>query len=217
MLKMITKQNIVILLSVIVAASVVVGAVLLTKSKETTSISQNISDTPRELESKSATYKKYEALQGAAYDQAFLAGMVVHHGGALNMAEQARAATTNQEILAIADSINEVQGKETMDMNTMQTTLGFPVTSAHNMDNMNPGETMDETMAMYESLNEFSGDAFDEKFLEGMILHHQDAIDMSFPAMKNSGSVEVKSLAVSIISAQKEEIIEMKELLKKMQ
>ena len=40
-------------------------------------------------------------------------------------------------------------------------------------------------------------------FAQGMIPHHQQAIDMSNMALKNGASAEVKKLAKGIISAQK--------------
>lgn len=51
-------------------------------------------------------------------------------------------------------------------------------------------------------------------FAQGMIPHHQQAIDMSKLALKNASSVKVKSLAKSIISAQSAEIKQMQYWLK---
>jgi len=43
-------------------------------------------------------------------------------------------------------------------------------------------------------------------FAQGMIPHHQQAIEMSNMALKNGASPEVKKLAKGIISAQEKEI-----------
>ena len=51
-------------------------------------------------------------------------------------------------------------------------------------------------------------------FAQGMIPHHQQAIDMSNMALKNGASAEVKKLAKGIISAQKKEISQLKYWLK---
>lgn len=51
-------------------------------------------------------------------------------------------------------------------------------------------------------------------FAQGMIPHHQQAIDMSNMALKNGASSEVKKLAKGIISAQKKEISQLKYWLK---
>ena len=47
-------------------------------------------------------------------------------------------------------------------------------------------------------------------FAQGMIPHHQQAIDMSNMAMKNGASPEVKKLAKEIIAAQGKEIAQLK-------
>lgn len=47
-------------------------------------------------------------------------------------------------------------------------------------------------------------------FAQGMIPHHQQAIEMSKLALKNGASAEVKKLAKGIISAQKKEISQLK-------
>jgi len=52
--------------------------------------------------------------------------------------------------------------------------------------------------------------AMDIMFAQTMILHHQQAIDISNLALKNDASAEVKSVAKVIIAAQKKEIAQMK-------
>jgi len=47
-------------------------------------------------------------------------------------------------------------------------------------------------------------------FAQGMIPHHQQAIDMSNMALKNSSNPEVKKLAKAIISAQGKEMAQLK-------
>lgn len=47
-------------------------------------------------------------------------------------------------------------------------------------------------------------------FAQGMIPHHQQAIDMSTMALKNGASAEVKKLAKGIISAQGKEISQLR-------
>ncbi len=56
-----------------------------------------------------------------------------------------------------------------------------------------------------------SGDDFDKKFLQLMITHYQDAIDMSKPAEMNAKRQEIKNLAKAIISAQTSEIDQMQQ------
>lgn len=52
---------------------------------------------------------------------------------------------------------------------------------------------------------------FDLRFIDGMMLHHQGAINMSEAALQNSQRPEVKDLAQNIIAAQKGEIAQMQQ------
>lgn len=162
--------------------------------------------------SESDTYKKYVALKGEAYDKEFLANMIVHHESAMNMAEMALASAQHQEIKDLATSINASQGREVGSMRQFQTNWGYPATSGHSMTGMAEAEHSMEGMSdMNEALKGLSGDAFDKKFLELMIEHHQGAIDMAKPAATNAAHQEVKDLAQSIIDAQTKEIAEMRQ------
>lgn len=51
-----------------------------------------------------------------------------------------------------------------------------------------------------------SGDAFDRAFIEGMIPHHQGAIDMARAALRYAKHQEIKDMAEAIIEAQQSEI-----------
>ncbi len=159
----------------------------------------------------SETYKKYAALKGEEYDKQFVANMIVHHESAMNMAEMALASAKHQEIKDLATNINASQGKEVGDMRTWQTQWGYPASSGHSMTDMeNAGGSMEGMADMNAALVGLSSDAFDKKFLELMIEHHQGAIDMAKPAATNASHQEVKGLAQTIIDAQTKEINQMK-------
>lgn len=167
------------------------------------------SKTPMSSSSESATYKKYAALKGEEFDKAYLADMVVHHEGAMNMAEMANAEAVHQEIKDLAASINATQGQEVAKMNEYQLKWGYPKSSGHMMTGGDMSMTEGMTM-MGEDLKGLTGEAFDKKFLELMIEHHQQAIDMSRPAATNAAHQEVKDLANAVITAQTKEINDMK-------
>jgi hypothetical protein len=65
------------------------------------------------------------------------------------------------------------------------------------------GMSMDDMAAMLEGK---TGDAFDKAFLEGMIPHHQGAIDMARAAKASAKHQEIKDMADDIIEAQQREI-----------
>ena len=71
--------------------------------------------------------------------------------------------------------------------------------------------TMDDPMSM--SMDDMSGmlegktgDDFDRAFIEGMIPHHQGAIDMAKAAQQHAKHQEIKDMAEAIIEAQQSEI-----------
>jgi uncharacterized membrane protein (UPF0136 family) len=85
--------------------------------------------------------------------------------------------------------------------------------SAHHM-GMNDDAmsmSMDDMAAMLEGK---TGDAFDKAFIEGMIPHHQGAIDMAEAAQKSAKHEEIKRMADAIISAQQQEIDQMNQWMK---
>jgi len=72
-------------------------------------------------------------------------------------------------------------------------------------------DNADMTMAdMTISLEGKTGDDFDKAFLNGMIAHHQGAIDMASLAKQNAKHDEIKAMADEVIAAQTKEITDMK-------
>lgn len=59
---------------------------------------------------------------------------------------------------------------------------------------------------MTASLEGKTGDAFDQAFLDEMIVHHQGAIDMAEQVLATSTRPELRTLAEAIIAAQSTEI-----------
>ncbi|HOX41241.1 MAG TPA: DUF305 domain-containing protein [bacterium] len=65
---------------------------------------------------------------------------------------------------------------------------------------------------MMEEMKQKSGEEFDQAFLEAMIIHHQQAVDMAEMAAGQARDPRVKEFAEDIIEDQREEIEEMKEV-----
>lgn len=70
------------------------------------------------------------------------------------------------------------------------------------------GMTME---AMVSSLKDKTGDDYDAAFIAEMIDHHQGAINMAKLSEKQANHQEIKDLSVAIITAQEQEIAEMKQ------
>ncbi|MES2875950.1 MAG: DUF305 domain-containing protein [Patescibacteria group bacterium] len=70
-----------------------------------------------------------------------------------------------------------------------------------------PQSDMSQMTSMLENK---TGDEFDKAFLGYMIEHHNSAVDMAKLADKNAKHDEVKQLSVDIVTAQNQEIDQMK-------
>jgi uncharacterized protein (DUF305 family) len=140
----------------------------------------------------------------SAQDLMFAEMMIPHHEQAIEMADLALANSQDSEVLALATQIKNAQAPE---IDQMKSWGGSHMGShaGHMMDGMLTDEEM-------RALSKASGKEFDRLFLEGMIKHHEGAIDMA-EMVVDSTNQEVSTLANAIIAAQKEDIVRMKELL----
>lgn len=166
-----------------------------------------------EKEQKPASDNIYANLKGDAFDEAYIADMLAHHEGALNMSEQAMAVTANEEIRTLASNIVQSQSTELIKMRTWQKEWGYKETmsgghGSHGGAGMDMGGDMVE---MQNKLQGLKGEAYDKEFLKQMILHHEQAVEMSQYAATNAKHQEIKDLASAVISAQTKEIEQMKQ------
>lgn len=156
----------------------------------------------------------YANMTGDQFDKAYLTDMIAHHQGALNMASRARELATKAEIRTLADAILTSQSTEVQQMMVWQQEWNYSTTDSSNPHAghmMESSGSMGESMADMEAmLNGLSGEAYDKVFLKQMILHHQQAVDMSKYADTNAKHQEVKDLARAVITAQEKEIADMK-------
>ncbi|OYW85246.1 hypothetical protein B7Z17_02645 [Candidatus Saccharibacteria bacterium 32-49-10] len=166
-----------------------------------------------EKKQKPTSDSKYATLKGDAFDEAYIADMLAHHEGALNMSEQAMAATAHEEIRTLASNIIQSQSAELKKMLTWQKEWGYKETmggghGGHGGAGMDMGGDMVE---MQNKLQGLTGEEYDKEFLKQMILHHEQAIEMSRYAATNAKHQEIKDLASAVISAQTTEINQMKQ------
>lgn len=152
-------------------------------------------------------------------DLMFAQMMIPHHEQAVEMSTLAETRTTNAELLALAKQIKAAQAPE---IEQMQAWLDSSDTnggggmgdmngmdhSGHDMGGMLTSEQMD-------ALTQVSGAEFDRLFLEGMIAHHEGALQMT-RMIEDSPNSEVRALAEEIITAQTAEIAQMKQMLASM-
>ena len=209
-----TKKNIIIV-AVIITLLIGVTAFALTRNTETSSDVEGMDHGSMSTEqadsesNESATYKEYAALKGEEYDRMFIAGMIAHHQGAVDMAKLAQAQAKHAELKTMAGNIITAQEKEIADMTSWQQQWSYPASSGDNMMDHSAMGMMDDMASMTDQLKNLTGDDFDKKFLELMIEHHQSAIDMARPGEANAQHQEVKTLTKAIVSDQSKEISQM--------
>lgn len=166
-----------------------------------------------EKKQKPASDNIYANLKGDAFDEAYIADMLAHHEGALNMAESAGAFAVHDEIRTLAGNIIQTQSAEVMQMRTWQKEWGYKETMSggHNSHGGGGMDMAGDMVEMQNKLQGLTGEAYDKEFLKQMILHHEQAIEMSRYAATNAKRQEIKDLASAVISDQTTEINQMKQ------
>lgn len=132
--------------------------------------------------------------------------MIPHHEQAVELSQVALEVSNNKEVRALANEIISAQDSEITQMQSWLEAVGMP--DMHHMMEM-PGFVNENQFA---DLKALTGTAFDLKFLELMIGHHEGAIEMA-QDIYNNKTAEVKQLSRDIIDAQTAEIALMKSLI----
>lgn len=133
-------------------------------------------------------------------DADFLAGMIAHHKGALDMTKPIIHTTKDASVRKWGQAILSSQQSEIDTMQAMLDKMQYKGEEAaalmeSNMHNMMIMEVSDDP---------------DVNFVSLMIPHHAGAIDMSLPALVFSSDAKIRKLAEDIITAQAREIAEFK-------
>jgi uncharacterized protein (DUF305 family) len=154
-------------------------------------------------------------------DVEFAQMMIVHHEGALEMAELAQDRAEDDEVRDLAGRIRAAQDPEISAMEGWLEAWGEERSPGDHgrhghgddgsmlMDGMEHGEAMTH-------LDGLSGAEFDRRFLELMIDHHRGAVVMSQAQLDDGLHPEARELAQQIIADQEAEIEEMEELLSRL-
>src|ERR1043165_5837563 len=131
-------------------------------------------------------------------DVEFMSGMIPHHAQAVIMAGWAPPHGARADVAVLCERIVVAQRDEIAMMRQWLGDRGLEVPDAtstrHKMkmngmthDMLMPGMMTDEQMA---ALDKARGPEFDRLFLEGMIRHHQGAIDMVDVLFKSYGAAQ---------------------------
>ena len=175
-----------------------------------------------------------------AADLTFAQMMIVHHQGAIEMADLATDRAVNSQVKDLAARIEAAQGPGIEQMQAWLTAWGsaaFGATAASTASDdgmggidhggmsgmgkegeLSGGATAGMSMpgmmsdTQMQQLTDASGAEFDRPFLEMMITHHQGAIEMAKTELAEGSNPEALSLAESITTSQTAEITEMQQL-----
>ncbi|BCY08519.1 DUF305 domain-containing protein [Actinoplanes sp. L3-i22] len=140
-----------------------------------------------------------------ADELAYLAHMIEHHRQALRMAAMLCGdGQVPYRIKNIADHMAATQAAEITDMTEFLNAWAKPV-------RVHPGGMLTE--AQLSSLKVSSGPAAGRRFLELMIIHHEDAAEMSVAMLPQARNPWVISLARHVIADQRPEIATMRRVL----
>jgi uncharacterized protein (DUF305 family) len=136
-------------------------------------------------------------------DVDFMTGMIPHHAQAVIMGRWAPTHGARKDVAVLCERIVVGQSDEIKLMQTWLADRGLPVPDAtstrHHMkmpngmehDMLMPGMLTDEEMA---ALDKARGPEWDRLFLEGMIRHHQGAIDMVDVLFKAYGAAQDETI-----------------------
>jgi len=139
----------------------------------------------------------------------FVKMMVMHHQGAINMANVELQSGKNDSLKRTAQKIITEQQAEITQFNTILATLTVDNTDAtfstEQMDNMTKmGKAADVQL--------ITGDT-DNDFATLMIVHHQSAIDNASAYLHHGNNTQIKTMATNIVNSQTMEIEEMSDWL----
>ncbi|MFJ9419205.1 DUF305 domain-containing protein [Streptomyces sp. NPDC101227] len=157
-----------------------------------------------------------------ASDVTFAQSMIPHHQQAVEMAELADGRASDARIKTLAAAIEKAQDPEIKTMRSWLKAWGKPESPSHSMPGMHHGSGgTDKTDGMAGMMTEkdmtelkaAKGKAFDKKFAQMMIGHHNGAITMAKDERKNGRNATAKKLAGNVITHQAAEVDEMNKIL----
>ncbi|HKP69834.1 MAG TPA: DUF305 domain-containing protein [Pyrinomonadaceae bacterium] len=138
----------------------------------------------------------------------FIDTMIVHHEGAIDMAELAESYAGHPELKQLAADIVREQMREIDTMEKFRDRWFGDKDPAINMEFPGMSEGM-HGMDLHK-LGSLRGNEFDLEFIRQMIPHHEGALVMAKQIKDNDSYAELKRLADDIIRAQEAEIATMR-------
>lgn len=145
----------------------------------------------------------------------FLNGMIPHHESAVSMSESyLKNGAANGELKQLAEAIIEQQSEEILEMKAMAERILADGTK----DEEAEAAYLEEYEKLFEDSHSHMAHGVvanvDRAFADGMIMHHQMAVDMAKAILNHTDDEDVKKMAQDMIDLQEEEIGRMQEIVK---
>jgi len=135
-------------------------------------------------------------------EKVFIQEMIPHHQEAIDTSTVVLAQTQDAELKKFNQDVIDAQTREVLQMKGwLKDWFNLEYTEGTNY------------MPMMGDLRQFEGKALDKMYVEGMIRHHQGAIEMAQKVLTLSPRSEVKQMANDIIATQQAEVITLQQWL----
>lgn len=205
-----TKQKKYFIISVVIFLILTLGIILLYKNRKDPNLKNYLSEDAKIMDTMMKEMNDIPRTGDASLS--FLYGMIPHHESAVDMSQiYLKYGGENEELKKIAEDIIDVQVSEIEHMNQLISEIEKNIqidTDKENAYFKEYNKTNDHNMSHQTFKN------VEEAFANGMITHHQMAIDMSEAILKYTNNDTIRTMAENIISAQKVEINQMENILK---
>jgi uncharacterized protein (DUF305 family) len=164
------------------------------------------------MEHRSSTPSAGVNARGNQADVDFLTGMKPHHEQAVEMSDMVLATDPPAPVAALAEQVKAAQAPEIEQMDQMLEDLGAAGGENHMGDGMMEHGGMMSDADMAELMDATGTDAA-RMYLEGMIEHHEGAVDAAEAQVANGEYAPAVELAEKIAKDQAAEITKMEGLL----
>jgi uncharacterized protein (DUF305 family) len=143
-------------------------------------------------------------------DKDFVAMMVPHHQGAIDMAQAELSYGHNEKLRAMAQEIIVTQQEEIAEMRLALASTSPSTSQFTGPDDMSFMAKSDAAMSrMMVAMKIRPSNNVDQDFVAMMVPHHQGAIDMAQAELSYGHNEPLRGLAQEIISTQQQQIVAM--------
>lgn len=149
-------------------------------------------------------------------DVEFASGMIPHHADALLMVDELQGRDVSPGLTTLAEDIRAAQAPEIELMTDWLTAWGEPVpeTARDHVNSHDGGhDGGHDSMAGMDDLEQLEGAAFEQRWLELMVEHHQGAVEMARVEQEHGTFADAVALAEDIERSQTAEIDRMREMI----